>query len=694
MVTAGGKHLKNFGINPFGSTPTYGVGTFDTNPKDKKFHTVRDTSPFATSQIELKKQESKLLNRDYNPKPAHDAFFSGSRSNITEPPPEGSPTYGVGTFDTKPKEKKFHTVKDESPFAINQTELKKQESKLLKLKLNKKYISKPAHDAFFTDNASSGSRSNVTEQAPKGSTPTYGDGNSFNINPKEKKFHTVRDTSDFATKQIELKKYESELLNKKYIPKPKPAHDAFSGSQAPKGSTPTYGVSQNDSTKPKDKKFHTVRDTSQFAKNQISLKKHESELLNRDYNPKPKPAHDAFFSDDAFSGSRSNIGFQAPKGSTPTYGVSQDDLTNPKEKKFHTVRDTSQFAKNQISLKKEESELLNKKYIPKPEPAQDAFSGPRCKIKKPPKPQPPSLKSHVGRVGSGDPGKETIKGKNKSGISYSLSATSKEMEAIDKITALPMYKGQTHNPNLAINDLVKFRIAVIDNSPGANATYIHFRAFIDSFTDNYSADWGSVNYVGRGDNFWNYTGFKRDISLGFTVAAQSKPELIPMYKKLNYLASTLAPDYSTAGLMRGNLVRLTVGGYIYEQPGIITTLNYGIPEESPWEIGIDENGGKDSSVKELPHIIKVSSFSFTPIHNFLVEKADDHHNPKAKFISIANGKTDANTNYPDEYLYYNRKGGTSDIETSKGEAQFPPTSPNGGRDNTPPTTDNEIKLNL
>ena len=50
-----------------------------------------------------------------------------------------------------------------------------------------------------------------------------------------------------------------------------------------------------------------------------------------------------------------------------------------------------------------------------------------------------------------------------------------------------------------------------------------------------------------------------------------------MYRKLNYLASTLAPDYTDAGFMRGNIVRLTLGGYLYEQAGFISSLNYEVP---------------------------------------------------------------------------------------------------------------------
>ena len=188
---------------------------------------------------------------------------------------------------------------------------------------------------------------------------------------------------------------------------------------------------------------------------------------------------------------------------------------------------------------------------------------------------------------------------------------------IDKINALPIYRSEKAEP---INDLVKFRIAAIDNNAPNFKTFIHFRAFIDSFSDSYQGAWLSTNYLGRGENFYTYDKFTRTISLAFTVVAQSKEELIPMYKKLNYLASNLAPDYSEYGYMRGPLVQLTMGGYLYEQVGFITQLTYDIPESSPWEIGINDKGESDSTVKELPHIIKVTGFGFTPIHDFVPSK--------------------------------------------------------------------------
>jgi hypothetical protein len=248
------------------------------------------------------------------------------------------------------------------------------------------------------------------------------------------------------------------------------------------------------------------------------------------------------------------------------------------------------------------------------------------------------------RTHRGDPGKKI------NVLNYGVKAYN--MEALDKITALEMYEDYGPDKDKKINDLVKFRIAAVNNdSSDGKAMYMHFRAFIDDFSDSYNAKWNSVNYVGRGDTLYNYSGFDRSISLGFTVAAQSKAELIPMYKKLNYLASTLTPNYTTAGFMRGNIVRLTIGGYLYEQEGIITSLTYTPPKESPWEIAIDEKGNSDDSVKELPHIINVTGLTFIPIHNFLPERANNPYAPNSRYIALSRGKGDKYNNY-DNYEDY------------------------------------------
>ena len=218
-------------------------------------------------------------------------------------------------------------------------------------------------------------------------------------------------------------------------------------------------------------------------------------------------------------------------------------------------------------------------------------------------------------------------------------------EALDEINSLQIYKASNVDQSKPINDLCKFRIGVIDNDNPSLKTYIHFRAFLDSMNDNYTAEWESQKFTGRAENFYKYKGFNREFNIDWTVTAQSKQELIPMYQKLNYLASVCAPDYSANGYMRGNLIELTVGGYLYNQVGIMMGVNYTVPMESPWEIAIGDQESinkrqafrnsinkeflgtltdnnlapiqSDSSVKELPHMIKVSGFKFIPIHNFV-----------------------------------------------------------------------------
>jgi hypothetical protein len=232
---------------------------------------------------------------------------------------------------------------------------------------------------------------------------------------------------------------------------------------------------------------------------------------------------------------------------------------------------------------------------------------------------------------------------------------------VDRINALPIYRSDAVDTSQPINDLVKFRIAAIDAQNPTLKNFIHFRAFLDSFSDTYNADWGTVNYLGRGENFYTYKGFNRGISMGWTVAAQSKEEIMIMYKKLNYLASNLAPSYTSKGYMAGNLVQLTVGGYLYEQVGFITGLTYDVPTESPWEIGINDEGGYDSSVKEVPHIIKVTGFNFTPIQSFIPSKQDLYgFNSDDKgiatiygdqrFIALANGIGFEDNNYDSDYV--------------------------------------------
>jgi len=170
-------------------------------------------------------------------------------------------------------------------------------------------------------------------------------------------------------------------------------------------------------------------------------------------------------------------------------------------------------------------------------------------------------------------------------------------------------------------DIIKFRIEFINNEKINETEILAFRAYIDDFNDGMTAKWNTYNYMGRGEDFYVYNGFTREISVSFTMYAHSPKEMKPLYQKLNYLMSTFAPDYSSKLKMRGNIAKLTVGDYLYQQPGIFTDIKLSGILDTHWEIALnDPEKGSDMFQYEVPKHIKVS-LTFKPIHNFLPRRA-------------------------------------------------------------------------
>jgi hypothetical protein len=173
-------------------------------------------------------------------------------------------------------------------------------------------------------------------------------------------------------------------------------------------------------------------------------------------------------------------------------------------------------------------------------------------------------------------------------------------------------------------DIIPFRIDILNPAKPSEIKYLHFRAYIDNLSDNYDATWTKQSYMGRAEAFHKYTAFNRDISLGFTVAAESQKNLLAIHKQLNTLVSSIAPTYTPYGYMAGNIHQLTIGNYIKEQYGVISSINLEIMSESPWSI----DRTTDSS-RKLPYYLKVS-VKFTPIH-----KSRPEYGSKNNFINQA-----------------------------------------------------------
>jgi hypothetical protein len=190
-------------------------------------------------------------------------------------------------------------------------------------------------------------------------------------------------------------------------------------------------------------------------------------------------------------------------------------------------------------------------------------------------------------------------------------------------------------------DMIDFRFEAIDNDSPLESVFMLFRSYLSSITDSYSPTWNPHKYLGRGEKVYTYSGFDRSFSFNFKMAPMSRVSVKPLIQKLNFLASNTAPDYNTAGRMRGPFMRLTIGDYVVGLPGFISSLTYSIDDNAPWDTALygDKTDIIDNDItkkwveneRQLPHLINVS-VTYTPIHDFLPRKVDKDNTSSSPFI--------------------------------------------------------------
>lgn len=181
----------------------------------------------------------------------------------------------------------------------------------------------------------------------------------------------------------------------------------------------------------------------------------------------------------------------------------------------------------------------------------------------------------------------------------------------DKVNALDvrpveLTKSQIY-PDSA-KDLIEFYFE--DGDEGKNVMV--FRCTMTGFSDTFSPTWSRIEIMGRPDGAYLYSAFERTISFNFTIAALSRTEMIPMWRKLNYLASYTMPDFRKGSRAAGPFMRLTIGNLFKNTPGFLNQLSYTIPDDATWDVAADNRAGEG---KQLPNIIEVN-VGFTIIADF------------------------------------------------------------------------------
>lgn len=134
-----------------------------------------------------------------------------------------------------------------------------------------------------------------------------------------------------------------------------------------------------------------------------------------------------------------------------------------------------------------------------------------------------------------------------------------------------------------------------------NKIYVPFRATITGLSDQHSADWEDISYIGRADKLFLYRGFSRDVNFGFAVYANSATEMLPMWNRVNYLVGLTRPSKYTGKATVTNesenvdtsgkesrfiyppMVTLRLGDLFYDQPCVVQSVSVTIPDDTNWE---------------------------------------------------------------------------------------------------------------
>ena len=206
---------------------------------------------------------------------------------------------------------------------------------------------------------------------------------------------------------------------------------------------------------------------------------------------------------------------------------------------------------------------------------------------------------------------------------------------------------------------------------------IQFLSYITGYSEDYTSDWGDVKYVGRAESFYIFKGFKKTVSLGLNIPCFNSKELTSNHAKLlklggKSLAYALAGQYNEKSLLGGVLIKLTVGNYLVNCPGIITSLKFDIVEGSSWDLD-----------KKYAHILKID-IGFTVIGNELpvYESSTFDELPKEKPVVedkpvIEDTPVDSTKDIPiatSDYLGsgagFERAGGNTDAQRAFMEKQM------------------------
>jgi hypothetical protein len=90
--------------------------------------------------------------------------------------------------------------------------------------------------------------------------------------------------------------------------------------------------------------------------------------------------------------------------------------------------------------------------------------------------------------------------------------------------------------------------------------------------------------VGRSESFYTFTEHKRDVSFNIQVPCFNRTHILEKHRGLSELQSAGAGIYNESNRLGGIITKVTLGSYLIEEPGILTSVSFDIPDTSSWDI--------------------------------------------------------------------------------------------------------------
>lgn len=133
-------------------------------------------------------------------------------------------------------------------------------------------------------------------------------------------------------------------------------------------------------------------------------------------------------------------------------------------------------------------------------------------------------------------------------------------------------------------DIMIVNFDTIDPFTATKARTVVFSAYMSGFKYNSNSNWNPIKYVGRSESFYTFTEHKRDVSFNLQIPCFNRTHLLEKHRGLSELQSAGAGKYSGENRLGGIITKLTLGNYLVDEPGILTSVSFDIPDVSSWDI--------------------------------------------------------------------------------------------------------------